>query len=36
MLPVIQLGPLSLPTGPLALLLAVWAALGGWRVGGAA
>ena len=32
MLPVIQLGPLSLPTGPLALLLAVWAALavGAW------
>jgi phosphatidylglycerol---prolipoprotein diacylglyceryl transferase len=31
-LPVIQLGPLSLPTGPLALLLAVWAALavGAW------
>ena len=27
MLPVIQLGPLSLPTGPLSLLLAVWAAL---------
>ena len=32
MLPVIQLGPLSLPTGPLALLLAVGRA-GGWRVG---
>ena len=32
MLPVIQLGPLSLPTYPLALLLAVWAALavGAW------
>ena len=32
MLPVIQLGPLSLPTYPLALLLAVWVALavGAW------
>jgi len=32
MLPVIQLGPLSLPTDPLALLLAFWAALavGAW------
>jgi phosphatidylglycerol:prolipoprotein diacylglycerol transferase len=32
MLPIIQLGPLSLPTYPLALLLAVWAALavGAW------
>lgn len=32
MLPVIQLGPLSLPTYPLGLLLAVWAALavGAW------
>ena len=35
MLPVIQLGPLSLPTYPLGLLLAAWAALavGAWRRG---